>query len=349
MNETKLNEFLGKVVGDIGAAMSAVMVLLGDKLGLYKGIAKLGPCTSAELAKETGTAERYVREWLGNQAAGGYVVYEPKTERYHLPPEQAFALADEGSPAFMPGAFQLINAMFKSEPRIFKNFRTGEGLDWCDQDQSLFEGTERFFRPGYVNNLVQAWLPTLDGVVAKLQAGGKVADVGCGHGASTIVMAQAFPKSRFVGFDYHKGSIEVARRRAKAAGVEDRVAFEVASAAAYPGDNYDLVTLFDCLHDMGDPLAAARHVRKTLSKSGSWMVVEPFAGDKLEENLNPVGRVFYAASTCVCVPASLAHHGPALGAQAGEKRTRALALEAGFSSFRRATQTPFNLVYEGKA
>lgn len=349
MNEEKLNEFLGKVVGDIGSAMSAVMVLLGDKLGLYRGLAKLGPCTSVELASETGTAERYVREWLGNQAAGGYVAYDPKTRKFHLPPEQAFALADEASPAFMPGAFQLINAMFKAEPRIFENFRSGKGLDWCDHDASLFEGCERFFRPGYVANLVQSWLPALDGVVSKLEAGAKVADVGCGHGASTIVMAQAFPNSRFIGFDYHKRSIEMARTRAKAAGLGDRISFEVASATSFRGDNYDLVALFDCLHDMGDPVGAARHVRTSLAANGSCMVVEPFAGDKVEENLNPVGRVYYAASTCICVPASLAHSGPALGAQAGETRTRALVVEAGFKSFRRATQTPFNIVYEAKA
>jgi 2-polyprenyl-3-methyl-5-hydroxy-6-metoxy-1,4-benzoquinol methylase len=348
INETKLQEFLGKAVVDLGAAMSAAHVVIGDKLGLYKAMAPAGPLTPAELAQQTGTKERYVREWLNNQAAGGYVTYDASSGRYTLPPEQAFALADDASPAFLPGAFQLVLAALKAEPRIAENFRTGAGLDWCDHDPGLFEGTERFFRPNYVGNLMSAWIPALDGVEQKLRAGAKVADVGCGHGASTILMAQAFPKSEFAGFDYHQGSIEAARQRAKAAGLAERVTFEVARSTDYPGRDYDFTTHFDCLHDMGDPVGAARHVRETLADDGTWMIVEPFAGDDVQENLNPVGRVYYAASTLVCVPASLAHDGPALGAQAGEACLREVVTAGGFTRFRRATQTPFNLVLEAR-
>jgi len=306
IDETKLNEFMGKAVGDIGAALSAALVVIGDKLGLYKALAKTGPSTPLELAAKTGTHERYVREWLGNQAAGGYISYDPKSARFSLPPEQAMALAEEGSPAFIPGAFQVIAAAFAAGEKIAERFRTGEGLEWGEHHACLFEGTERFFRPGYAANLVSLWLPALEGVVAKLNQGALVADVGCGLGASAILMAQAFPKSRFRGFDIHPGSIDLARERAKAAGVEDRVTFEVAKATDFPGSNYDLVAHFDCLHDMGDPLGAARRVRKVLSPNGTWLVVEPFGGDKIEDNLNPVGRVFYGASTMLCVPNSLA-------------------------------------------
>jgi SAM-dependent methyltransferase len=349
INEEKLNAFIGQLLADLGGTVTAAMIQIGDKLGLYKAMAESGPVTPAELAKRTGTAERYIREWLGNQAASGYVQYDLSKGTYYLPPEQAMALAQEGSPAFFAGAFQVAAAMFAAVPKIAQKFKTGDGMDWCEHDHRLFEGTERFFRPGYVANLVQSWIPALDGVEAKLKAGAKVADIGCGFGASTIVMAQAYPKSKFYGFDYHAPSIETARERAKLAGVADRVTFEVAKSTDYPGKDYDFVAHFDCLHDMGDPVGAARHVRETLKKDGVWMIVEPFAGDKVEDNLNPVGRIYYAASTCICVPASLAHKGPALGAQAGESRLKEIAIKGGFTHFRRATETPFNMVLEAKA
>jgi SAM-dependent methyltransferase len=348
LDQTKLNDFLGKAVTDIGAAMSAVLALTGDQLGLYKAMAGAGPLTPAELAQRTGTTERYLREWLANQAAGGYLQYDAAAGTYTLPEEQAYALADENSPVFLAGAFQVVSAVFKAQPRIAENFKTGAGLDWSEHDRALFEGTERFFRPNYLGNLVSSWIPALDGVEAKLRRGAKVADIGCGHGASTILMAQAFPKSKFVGFDYHPPSIATARRRAEQAGVADRTTFEVARSTDYPGTGYDLVAHFDCLHDMGDPVGAARHVRETLAADGTWMIVEPFAGDRVEDNLNPVGRVFYAASTMICVPASLAQHGPALGAQAGEARLRDVVTRGGFHRFRRATQTPFNLILEAR-
>jgi 2-polyprenyl-3-methyl-5-hydroxy-6-metoxy-1,4-benzoquinol methylase len=349
LDEARLQEFMGKLVNDLGAAASAVMVLVGDRLGLYRALREAGPLAPAELAKRTGTAERYIREWLGNQAASGYVGYDVKNEKYSLSPEQGAALADEGSPVFFAGAFQIVAAMHKAVPTLLKNFKTGAGMDWCQHDPQLFEGTERFFRPGYAANLVQSWIPALEGVEEKLQAGGKVADIGCGFGASTIVMAKAFPKTKFYGFDYHAPSIEAARERAKQAGVADRVTFEVAESTSYPGKDYDLVAHFDCLHDMGDPTGAARHVRQSLAKDGSWMIVEPFAGDNVSDNLNPVGRIYYAASTVICVPASLAHNGPALGAQAGEARLKEVVTKGGFTKFRRATQTPFNLILEAKA
>jgi 2-polyprenyl-3-methyl-5-hydroxy-6-metoxy-1,4-benzoquinol methylase len=349
IDEKKLNEFMGRAVGDIGAALSAALVLIGDELGLYKAMATLGPVTPAELASRTETTERYVREWLNNQAAGGYVSYDAASARYTLPPEQALALADETSPAFLPGAFQIIAAAMRGEPRIANAFRTGGGIEWSDQDPILFEGTERFFRPGYIGNLTTAWIPALDGVEAKLKRGARVADVGCGHGASTILMARTYPQSQFVGFDYHEASIETARRRAREAGVGDRVRFEVASAQDFAGQGYDLVACFDCLHDMADPVGAARHVRQALAPDGTWLLVEPFANDRVEENLNPVGRVFYGASTMFCVPCSLAGHGPALGAQAGEARLREIVAQGGgFTRFRRATETPFNLVLEAR-
>jgi 2-polyprenyl-3-methyl-5-hydroxy-6-metoxy-1,4-benzoquinol methylase len=349
IDQQKLNDFMGRAVGDIGSAISAALVLIGDKLGLYKAMAASGAVTPAELATRTETTERYVREWLNNQAAGGYVTYDAASGRYTLPPEQAMAMADETSAAFLPGAFQIVAAAMRAEPRISQAFRTGGGLDWTDQDPILFEGTERFFRPGYIGNLTTAWLPALDGVEAKLKRGARVADVGCGHGASTILMARTYPRSEFVGFDYHEASIETARRRAKEAGVSDRVRFEVASAQNFGGKGYDLVACFDCLHDMADPAGAARHIRGALAADGTWLLVEPFANDRVEENLNPVGRVFYGASTVFCVPCSLAGHGPALGAQAGEARLRGIVVEhGGFTRFRRATETPFNLVLEAR-
>ena len=349
INEKKLNDFLGKVVGDVGAAMSAALVVIGDKLGLYKAMAEAGPVAASDLARLTGTTERYVREWLNAQAASGYVDYDAATGRFTLPPEQAFALADDSSPASVPGLFHVTAAMWHGEEKMADNFRSGRGLEWGAQHPCLFEGTERFFRAGYIGNLVQAWIPALDGVKEKLERGGKVADVGCGLGASTILMANAFPRAQFVGFDSHPKSIELARQRAKTAGVGDRVAFEVAKSTDYPGSGYDFVAHFDCLHDMEDPTGAARHVRETIAADGTWMIVEPFAGDRPEQNHNAVGRVFYSASTLLCVPHSLALHGPALGAQAGEARLREVVVHGGgFTRFRRATETPFNLVLEAR-
>jgi 2-polyprenyl-3-methyl-5-hydroxy-6-metoxy-1,4-benzoquinol methylase len=349
IDEKKLTDFLGKVVGDVGAAMSAALVVIGDKLGLYKAMAEGGPMTSVDLAQRTGTTERYVREWLNAQAAGGYVTYDPTSGRFTLPPEQALALADESSPASVPGLFHVTAAMWHGEEKMTENFRSGGGITWGAQHPCLFVGTERFFRSGYIGSLVKAWLPALDGVTAKLERGAKVADVGCGLGASTILMAKAFPKSRFVGFDSHTESIALARDRAGQAGVADRVCFEVAKSTDYPGDRYDLIAHFDCLHDMEDPIGAARHVRRTIAPDGTWMIVEPLAGDSLQDNHNPVGRVFYSASTLLCIPHSLAHRGPALGAQAGEARLREVVVSGGgFSRFRRATETPFNLVLEAR-
>jgi 2-polyprenyl-3-methyl-5-hydroxy-6-metoxy-1,4-benzoquinol methylase len=349
LDQNKLNEMLHRGVNDFGATFHAACVMIGDKLGLYKGLAAGGWQTSAELASRTGTTERYVREWLASQAAGGYVTLDAQTGKYRLTEEQAFTLADEKSPAFLPGAFQVALAATKAVPKLIEAFRTGEGLGWHEHDHELFHGTERFFRPGYAAHLVSEWIPALSGIEARLKAGARVADVGCGHGASTVLMAQAYPKSKFAGFDYHEGSIQTARARALEAGVSDRVDFEVAHAKDYPGTGYDLVTFFDCLHDMGDPVGASRHVRSTLAAEGSWMIVEPFANDRVEDNLNPIGRVFYSASTLLCTPASLSQEvGLALGAQAGEARMRQVVTEGGFSRFRRATETPFNLIYEAR-
>src|SRR6202453_3122584 len=349
LNMDKLNEFLGKAVVDFGATLNAALIRIGDRLGLYKALASGGPQTSAELAKRTGTAERYVREWLSAQAAGGYVTYDSASGKFSLSEEQAFTMADETSPAFLPGAFQLALAAARAEEQLTQKFKTGEGMGWHEHHHELFVGTERFFRPGYAANLIAAWIPALEGVDEKLKKGGRVADVGCGLGASTVLMAKHYPKSEFVGFDYHDKSIESAKQRAKDAGVSDRIRFEVAKAKNYPGKDYDFVTFFDCLHDMGDPAGASAHVRSTLKPDGSWMIVEPFAGDKLEDNLNPIGRAFYGASTLLCTPASLSQEvGLALGAQAGEKRLRDVVKSAGFSRFRRATQTPFNLIFEAR-
>jgi 2-polyprenyl-3-methyl-5-hydroxy-6-metoxy-1,4-benzoquinol methylase len=346
IDEEKLMGLVGQAVNDMGAGLLSNLVFIGDKLGLFEALAGAPPMTAGELAKRTNTAERYVREWLGAQAAGGYVTYTGN-DTFTLSPEQAEALTNEDSPAFVLGGFQGLTAATAVRDQLIEAFRTGKGIGWHEHDPNLFEGTERFFRPGYVANLVAAWLPALDGVVPKLEAGGTVADIGCGHGASTIIMAQAFPSSRFTGFDYHARSIEAARERARKAGVTN-VDFQVASAKDYPGQ-YDLVCHFDCLHDMGDPVGAAAHTRQSLKPDGTWMLVEPFANDDVAGNLTPVGKVFYAASTFVCTPASLSQEvGAALGAQAGEGRLREVALQAGFSQFRRATETPFNLVLEGK-
>ncbi len=350
IDEAKLEQFMGQFVGDLGAALTAPLVLIGDKLGLYKAMAGGEPLTPAELAERTGCRERYIREWLCQQAASGYVEYDASTRTFRLPPEQAMALADEDSPAFIPGAFQLAAAALKDEPHITERFRSGEGFGWHEHDHELFAGTERFFRPGYLANLVGSWLPALEGVVEKLEDGALVADIGCGHGASTILMAEAFPASRFVGSDYHAGSIEAARAAAARRGVAERVSFEVASAKDFGGGPFDLVCVFDALHDMGDPVGAARHVRSQLADDGTWMVVEPFAGDAIEENLNPVGRVFYGGSTMLCTPASLSQEvGLALGAQAGERRLTEVLNEGGFSRVRRASETPFNIVLEVRA
>ena len=347
IDEARLNAFLGKAVGDLGAAVGAVLILIGDELGLYRELAK-GAATSQELAERTSTNERYIREWLASQAAGGYVEYDATSGRFSLNAEQALCLADPNGPVDLAGAYAVVQDLFHVRERALENFRTGRGMEWGEHHPCLFHGTERFFRAGYNMHLLTAWLPALDGVVAKLQAGGKAADVGCGHGASTILMAQAFPKSEFVGIDYHDASITTARARAKEAGVYN-VRFELADATSYSGDGFDLIAFFDCLHDMANPSGAARHARQALKPDGHCMIVEPFAGDKIEDNLNPVGRVYYGASSLVCVPVSLARKGPALGAQAGEKRLREVVVnDGGFRQFRRATETPFNIVLEAR-
>ena len=348
-NSDKLNELVGKLVGDLGAAMAGASILLGDRLGLYKAMADGAPVTSSELAKKTGLHERYVREWLSGQAASGYIDYHAEKNAFSLSPEQAMAFAEEGSPAFFAGAFDVVQATYLDEPKVAEAFRTSKGVGWHEHSKCLFSGTERFFRPGYNANLVPSWIPALNGVEGKLKAGATVADVGCGHGASTIVMAQAYPNSKFFGFDYHAPSIERAKAAAKEAGVGDRITFAQASAKDYPAKGYDLVAFFDCLHDMGDPVGAGRHVKETLAKDGTWMIVEPFAHDDLKDNLNPVGRVYYAASTFICTPASLSQEvALGLGAQAGERRLRRVASEAGFTQFRRATETPFNMIFEAR-
>ncbi|MGZ4272053.1 MAG: methyltransferase [Solirubrobacteraceae bacterium] len=345
----KLQQFVFDAVGEVGATLNAALVVLGDKLGLYRALAGTGGLSPAELAARTGTAERYVREWLNAQAAGGYVSYDPDSGRYALGPEQTAALTDPESPAYLPGIFQIALGSVIDSPKIAEAARRGDGFGWHEHTHDVHEGCERFFRPGYNANLVSAWLPALDGVVEKLERGGRAADVGCGHGASTILMAQAFPNATFVGSDYHDGSIETARRRAHEAGVADRVRFQVEPAAAYSGNGYDLVTMFDCLHDMGDPVGAARHVRGTLKPDGTWMIVEPQAGDRVEDNLNPVGRVYYGFSTLLCTPASLSQEvGLALGAQAGEARIRDVVETGGFTRFRRVAEAPFNIVFEAR-
>jgi SAM-dependent methyltransferase len=349
VDSNKLDAFMGQFVQDLGAVMHAATIVIGDELGLYKALAQ-APMTAQMLAERTATDPRYLREWLCAQAASGYVQYDPATTQFSLTEEQAFALAEEGSPAFIPGAFQIAVAQFKAIPKMITAFRSGQGLGWHEHDEALFRGTERFFRPGYAANLVSSWIPALADVQAKLEQGAHVADVGCGYGASTLIMAQAFPQSTFIGYDYHLPSIEYANAAAKKAGLADRVHFEYAKAKEYPGTGYDFVTMFDCLHDMGDPVGAARHVLHSLSRDGVWMIVEPYAQDQLELNLTPIGRIFYSASTFICTPASRAQEvGLCLGAQAGETRLRQIAMEAGFTHFRRATQTPFNLVLEARA
>ena len=349
IDEARLEAFMGQAVTDMGAIISAPLMVIGEKLGLYKAMAGAGPLSSQEVADRASVSERMVREWLRNQAAGGYVTYDQESDRYTLPDEQALALADEESPFYILGVYDSVASIYADEERVLEAFRTGEGMGWHEHDHRLFRGTERFFRPGYKGNLVSEWIPALDGMQEKLERGAKVADVGCGHGASTVIMAEAFPNSEFFGFDYHEASIKRAREAAEEAGVADRVSFAVASAKDYPGEGYDLVCVFDCLHDMGDPAGASKHIRETLADDGAWMIVEPFAGDTVEENMSPVGRVFYGASTVICTPASLSQEvGLALGAQAGQARLTEVIKEGGFSSVRRATETPFNLILEAR-
>jgi 2-polyprenyl-3-methyl-5-hydroxy-6-metoxy-1,4-benzoquinol methylase len=348
LDQDKLNAFLGRMVGDLGAIATGALVVLGDRLGLFKAMKSGDKVTAAEVAARTGTHERYIREWLSAQAAAGYVQYDATDDRFYLDPEQAVVFAEENSPAFMAGAFELMAALWIDEPKVSEAFRTGKGVGWHDHSACLFRGTERFFRPGYNANLIGSWLPALDGVVEKLERGVQVADVGCGHGASTVLMARAYPRSHFTGFDYHAPSIERARKAAEENGVSGNTKFEVASAKSYPG-KYDLVAFFDCLHDMGDPVGASTHARQSLAPDGTWMIVEPFAHDQLSGNLNPVGRVFYAASTLICTPASLSQEvGLGLGAQAGEAKLRQVVTAGGFTRFRRATETPFNMVLEAR-
>ncbi len=349
IDETKLQQLLGQIVADFGATMFAALTRIGDKLGLYKALAATEPQTPAELAARTGTAERYVREWLNANAAGGYVTYHPESGRYSLSAEQALVLAMEGSPAFMLGAFELALAAGRIESKLATAFVSGEGVGWHEHEHQLFHGIERFFRSSYAANLVSGWIPALDGVEAKLKAGASVVDVGCGHGASTILMAQAYPNAHFTGFDYHEASIEAARARAAEAGVANRVRFEVATAKNYPGQGYDLVTVFDALHDMGDPVGAAAHVRATLKRDGTWLIVEPYAEDRVEANLHPIGRAYYSGSTLMCTPNALDQEATmVLGAQAGEARLRAVLAEGGFTRIRRAAETPFNLIQEAR-
>src|SRR6266446_2518929 len=344
----KLNAFIGQFVTDIGAAVHTGMVVIGEKLGLYKALAD-GPLNTAQLAAKTKTDERYLREWLASQAAGGYITYDERTGKFSLSVEQTFTLANEDSPAYLPGAFELALGSLAAVPRIAESFRTGAGMGWHEHVDGVFHGCEKFFRPGYAANLVSAWIPALQDVREKLEAGARVADVGCGKGASTLLMAKAFPKSHFFGFDYHDKSVEAARESAKRNGIADRVTFEVAKAKEFAGRNYDFVSVFDCLHDMGDPVGAAEHVRESLAEDGTWMIVEPFANDQLKDNLNPVGRVYYSFSTLLCTPCSRSQEvGLCLGAQSGEKRIREVVTAAAFSRFRRTAETPFNVVYEAR-
>jgi SAM-dependent methyltransferase len=349
LDPSKLESFLGKAVNDMGAAIHSSLIVIGERLGLYKAMAGGTPMSAAELAQKTGTHARYVQEWLNANAAGGYVTYHPESRAYSLNAEQTFTLATEDSPAYLPGFFIAANSVARDLDKIEDAFRTGKGVGWHEHHASLFEGTEKFFRPGYNANLVTSWIPSLQGVEAKLKRGARVADIGCGHGASTIIMAKAYPNSTFFGFDFHPASIDRARKLAAEAGIGDKITFETAAAKSYPGRDYDLIAFFDCLHDMGDPVGAAEHVYESLAPDGTWMIVEPFAHDDLEKNLNPVGRIFYSASTMICTPASLAQEvGLGLGAQAGEARLREVVTSGGFRHFRRATETPFNLIFEAR-
>lgn len=348
LDEIRLNQFIGQMLADLGGALSVSLVRIGDRLGLYRALHADGPMTPGELAAKAGIAERYAREWLSHQAASGYLSYDPGSGRFTLPPEQAMVFAEPESPAYMQGAFDLAMAMMENQALVEPAFRTGTGVGWGNQSQCLFCATGRFFRPGYHNNLAGSWLPALDGAAGKLERGASVADIGCGHGFSTVIMAKAFPNSSFVGYDFHPGSVEQARKHAHEHGVSN-ARFEVGLAGGFPDRDLDLVTFFDCLHDMGDPAGAARHVRQALKPDGHWMVVEPAAGDRLEDNLNPVSRLYYAASTMICVPTSLDQPvGAALGAQAGFARLSAVIREGGFSRVRKATETPFSMILEAR-
>jgi SAM-dependent methyltransferase len=349
LNQDKLNQIVEKFVTELGASVQGPAILIGEQLGLYKAVSASGAITPAELAKKTGTSERYIREWLAGQAAGGYMNYDAGTGKYSMTPEQTFTLANEDSPVYIPGAFYVVSSLYKDRGKLADAFRTGKGFGWHEHHNDLFLGTYKFFRPGYLANLVSSWLPSLDGVVRKLEAGARVADVGCGYGASTIIMAKAFPKSRFFGYDYHLESIEWARNAAVTADVSGNTTFEVALAKDYRGNDFDLVAFFDCFHDMGDPAGIAKHVYSSLKPDGTWMIVEPYSNERVEENLNPVGRIFYNASSMVCVPSSLAQEvGLALGAQASDSKIKEIILSGGFKRFRRATQTPFNRVFEAR-
>lgn len=348
IDENKLQDFMGKMVGDLGAATSSVLVLIGQRLGLYKALAEHGPLSAEDLAKETGTAPRYILEWASNQAASGYVEYDPTTKQFYQTPEQVAVFADEESSCYLGGGFYSIASMFSDEPKITEAFRTGKGVSWGSHDSCLFCGVAKFFKATYKGNLIQSWIPALNGVQDKLEKGAKVADVGCGFGHSTLLLAETYPDSHFYGFDFHEPSIEHAKQLAKENGLKN-VTFQTAKAKDFPGEAYDLVTFFDCLHDMGDPAGAAKHVYSKLSKDGTWMIVEPFAHDTLEQNLNPVGRVYYSFSATVCTPSSLSQEvGLALGAQAGEKKLREVVTSGGFTQFRRAAETPFNMVLEAR-
>ena len=350
INPDALNALLGRAVQDMGAAMQAPLILIGDKLGLYRAMGDGVPVTPADLAKKTGTTERYVREWLNANAAGKMVEFDAKEGKYFMTPEQALVLALDDTPVHLPGFYHMLASLMKDEEKLTEIYRTGKGMGWHEHEKGLFEGCERFFRPNYLANLVSSWIPALEGVEAKLKAGARVADIGCGHGASTLLMAKAYPKSKFFGFDYHAASVETAREKAKAAGVSDRVTFAVASAKDFPGKDYDLIAFFDCLHDMGDPMGAAGHVKSALAPGGTWMVVEPFANDEATANHNPVGRIYYSASATICVPCSLAQEvGMGLGAQAGPARLEKVVRGGGFTHFRKAAETPFNMVLEARA
>ena len=346
LDQEKLGALVGQFVGDLGATMAAGSVVVGHRLGLYRSLAE-GAATPEQLAERSGTEPRYITEWLSGQAAGGYLEYDVSAGTFALSEEQAFALANPDGPLYLPGAFVLALGALKAEPRITEAFRTGAGMGWHEHDNDVFVGCEDFFRPGYIANLVDSWIPSLDGVDAKLRAGARVADVGCGLGASSVLLALAYPESTVHGSDYHEGSIDLARKRAADAGVANQVSFEVAAAKDFSGTGYDLVATFDCLHDMGDPVGAARHVRESLAPDGTWLVVEPFAGDSLADNLNPVGRIYYGFSSFLCVPSGRSQSGGySLGAQAGERAMNQVMTDAGFTRFRRAAETGFNIIYE---
>jgi ubiquinone/menaquinone biosynthesis C-methylase UbiE len=349
VDESKLHTFIGQMLSDLGGASSLAMVRMGDALGLYRALHTKGPMTSIELAEMAKVDARYLREWLSHQASSNYLSYDPESARFSLPPEQAMVFAIQDSPVYLMGGFDLMAAMLDNQPKVQAAFKSGGGVAWGDQAGCMFCAVARFFRPGYHNHLVSAWLPALDGVIKKLETGARVADVGCGHGWSTVEMAKAFPNSQFIGYDFHPGSIEEAKAHAETHGVSANTRFAVGLAKDYPGKDFDLVTCFDCLHDMGDPAGASAHIRKSLKENGTWMIVEPMAGDRLEQNLNPVSRLYYAASTMVCVPTSLSQEvGAALGAQAGEAKLREVILKGGFKSVRRATATPFNMILEAR-